>query len=238
MSSLTNSKVIEIKNLEFSYPSGDRVLAISEFQMNPGEKVFLYGPSGSGKTTFLEIISGILQASSGEVLVCGKQMHRLTTSQRDVVRALEMGYVFQSFNLIPYLSAEENIWLPFQLYPSRWDQRPKAETETFFNEMIHRLGIKHFKNKKVTELSVGQQQRVAVARALLTRPQLLLADEPTSALDQDHREKFLNLIFEVSRAFSLSVLFVSHDQSLKRLFDRSVNLAELNRVQRNAEDLQ
>lgn len=221
--------IIDISNLEFRYPSRDKaVLKIPSFQIHKGEKVFLYGPSGTGKTTLLEIISGVLVANTGIVQVLGQNLGELTAAKRDAFRGTHLGYIFQSFNLIPYLTVRENIELPILLLPHKNLQR--SDLKSNVEMLVDRLGIKDILDEPVTELSVGQSQRVAVARALLGRPELILADEPTSSLDFDHREKFIQLLFELCNQFEISLLFVSHDRSMEKLFSKSLSLAEINKA--------
>jgi putative ABC transport system ATP-binding protein len=223
------STSIEIKNLEFAYSGQKPVLQIPELRIQPGEIVFLYGPSGTGKSTLLEILAGVIKADSGDVLIAGKNLTKLSSKELDSYRAENVGYIFQSFNLIPYLSVSENILLP-SLF------KPQQNLENLLNHMLEALGLKNFSNKKVSELSVGQQQRVAVARALIKNPNLILADEPTSALDYEHREKFLKLLFSLCRERKTTVVFVSHDLSMQKLFDRSLSLAEINKVNALSEE--
>jgi putative ABC transport system ATP-binding protein len=223
--------LINIQDLQFRYPSLDHdTLRISEFKIAKGERVFLYGPSGSGKTTFLEILAGILKAQSGKVEILGKDLAAFSNEQRDQFRAEHLGYVFQSFNLIPYLSVQENIELPMQLSAARRARIQNEDGQKIILQMCERLGIAGFLKKRVTELSIGQQQRVAVARALYGRPDLILADEPTSSLDMDHRERFLQLMFELSEKHGTTVLFVSHDRSVQHLFSRALSLDSINQA--------
>lgn len=214
--------MLTVSQLKFQYSSTNRGrLEIDNFQVLKGEKIFLFGPSGSGKTTFLEILAGVLTPQSGSVKMDGVELTELSNQQRDTHRADNVGYIFQSFNLIPYLSVIENITLPLHLR----SQKKKIEID----HIVEHLGIKELLNQKTTELSVGQQQRVAAARALVSQPKIILADEPTSALDYDHREKFLKLLFDLCREHEISLIFVSHDRSLQSLFDRAVALSEINR---------
>lgn len=213
---------LQIRDLEFSYGE-NRILDIPKFEIVSGEMIFLLGPSGSGKSTLLELIAGILKPSRGDLVLNGQNISQLSLSQLDHFRAENIGYIFQSFNLIPFLSVLENIQLPFLFQNKKID-------EALLQKLIESLGLTAFVGRSVSQLSVGQQQRVAVARALLKRPQLVLADEPTSALDYDHREGFLKLLFELCRQEKMTVLFVSHDRSIEKLFDRSVNLKEVNQV--------
>lgn len=219
------NSVLSLQGVEFSYGT-TAILSIPDFSMKAQEKVFLYGPSGSGKSTLLELITGILSPREGKVSVLDQDISALVPHQRDQFRADHLGYIFQSFNLIPYLNVRENIELPGRLSRFRRERggadQLKRITET--------LGISQLMDRQVTNLSVGQQQRVAAARSLYGKPELLLADEPTSALDYDHREKFIQLLFAIAREQGMAVLFVSHDRTLEKLFDRSVALSELNRI--------
>lgn len=213
---------IELRNLKFSYGTTP-ILNIPNLEVKESEFVFLFGPSGSGKSTLLELIAGVLQSQSGELKVCGRDLARLSLSELDRFRAENIGYIFQSFNLIPYLSVLENILLPFLFQKSEVD-------EADLTVLTKHLGLQNYLNRPVSQLSVGQQQRVAVARALIKKPKIILADEPTSALDYNHRENFLKILFELCRTHKTSVLFVSHDLSIAKMFDRTVSLAELNLV--------
>ncbi|MFP5518758.1 MAG: ABC transporter ATP-binding protein [Bdellovibrionia bacterium] len=219
--------IIEISDLKFTYPKKlEPTLLIENLQIQSGERVFLFGPSGSGKTTFLEILAGVLAPQEGKVLIKGQDLAQMSPTQRDHFRSQNIGYVFQSFNLIPYLTVRENILLPLLLA-----QKSAQEIAGHLEHLTSELGIANKLFDAVSELSVGQQQRVAVARALLMKPSLLLADEPTSALDADHRERFLKLLFSLASEQGTSVVFVSHDRSIQPLFDRSISLTDINRVQ-------
>lgn len=223
--------LVEIKNLQFKYPTAaNNTLDIADFSIQAGEKIFLYGPSGCGKTTFLETLAGVLIPQSGSVKIKDLHLEQATASQRDAFRAAHIGYIFQSFNLIPYLSVEENISLPLYLSPIRRKTVPTENQSAEIHFLCEQLGIQNLMNKPVTELSVGQQQRVAAARALLGRPDLILADEPTSSLDYDHREKFIKLLFSLCEKNKIAILFVSHDRTLQGLFDRALSLAEINKA--------
>ncbi len=216
---------ISLQQVEFSYSGSPApTLAIDHWSVEKGEKVFLFGPSGSGKSTLLETLAAVLVPQKGSVQILGESLHQLSPSQRDRFRALHMGYIFQSFNLIPYLNIQENIELPLKL-------QGKEISQAEFARLTEKLGLKKFLDRKVTELSVGQQQRVAVARALIGKPQIILADEPTSALDYEHRENFLKILFEECERNQTTLIFVSHDLNLQKLFTRSVALGEINRCQ-------
>jgi len=187
--------MIKIENLKFKYPSScEFVLDIPEFSIKNGEKIFLYGPSGCGKTTFLEVLAGINTPSEGAVNIGDQCITKMNAAEKDQFRADNMGYIFQSFNLIPYLNVQENITLPLY-FSSRKRGRISVSDENKVTLKICKfLGIDQFLERPVTELSVGQQQRVAAARAIIGQPSLILADEPTSALDFNHREKFISRV--------------------------------------------
>lgn len=228
---MNSNKLIEISGLKYKYAGSEKpVLVIPEFSVQTGEEVFLFGPSGSGKTTLLEILAGVISADEGNVSVLGQDLTKMTAKQRDAFRATHMGYIFQSFNLIPYLSVAENIQLPLHLSAERRARLGNVDLNLVIRALCGNLGIADLLEKSVTQLSVGQQQRVAVARALMGKPDLLLADEPTSALDTDHREKFLKLMFELAELYGTTVLFVSHDRTIEILFSRSVALDDVNKV--------
>jgi putative ABC transport system ATP-binding protein len=210
------------------------VLAIDHLSMARGETVFLHGPSGSGKTTLLGLLAGVLRASAGQVKVLGEDFTTMSNGARDAFRARHLGYVFQMFNLIPYLSVRENILLPIRLESAR---RARLGTQSF-DEAVHdvagQLDIARYLDTPIGELSVGQQQRVAAARALIGSPEVVIADEPTSALDTDRREQFLELLFRSCAKVQATLVFVSHDHTLMPLFSRIVELGEINTASQQA----
>jgi putative ABC transport system ATP-binding protein len=218
---------IAIKNLRFSYGNSKPVLDIKFLNIESGEKIFIYGPSGCGKTTLLGLIAGVLDTQHGELSLLGTSMASKTPREKDEFRGAHMGYIFQMFNLIPYLNAYENIVLPCDLSLMRRN-RIKGDVKLAVAQIANGLGISDVLYKNVTNLSVGQQQRVAAARALLGDPEIIIADEPTSALDADHRQSFLNVLLEQTKKTRATVLFVSHDKTLSGFFDRSINIPELN----------
>jgi len=221
---------VHIEELSFGYRPEQPVLRIKELSIASGRRVFLYGPSGSGKTTFLSLISGVLVAQKGTVTVLGQDLARVSASTRDILRGSRIGYIFQGFNLIPYLTVAENIALPCNLHRSR---RARIQAPTVAEEVMrlaHRLGIHAQLDASVTNLSMGQQQRVAIARAIIGAPELVIADEPTSSLDTDARDAFLDLLNEAvdtaaaRDGVKTTLLFVSHDRSLAAHFDESVSI--------------
>ena len=196
----------------------------------------IMGPSGSGKSTLLGLLAGIMAPQSGRIRVLGNRLDQMNGVERDRFRADHLGIIFQMFNLIPYLSVVENVTLPCHFSRSRQAQATRnSGIQTEARRLLSRLGLADSAvlSRPVTELSVGQQQRVAAARALMGSPEILIADEPTSALDTDHRRAFIDLLFaECARAQS-TLVFVSHDTSLAPLFDSSVRLADINRANRD-----
>lgn len=210
------------------------VLALDALAVNKGERVFIEGPSGSGKSTLLSLLAGVSVPQQGELRILGRRLDKLGSVQRDHFRAQHIGYIFQMFNLIPYLSMVDNVVLPCRFSKVRHDKAlqrsPSLEVEAI--RLLDHLDMAHadLLHRSVTALSVGQQQRVAAARALMGSPELLIADEPTSSLDADHREAFVRLLFQESEQANTTLVFVSHDASLEHLFDRTIRLAELNAV--------
>lgn len=226
-------KVVQLENTRFTWPDDSQpVIDIAHFSIDRGERVFLRGPSGSGKTTLLSLIAAVLTPQSGSVSVDGVALNTLRGGRRDQFRVDHIGLVFQQFNLLPFLSVRDNIQLPCRFSKRRRKQAGQAgftlNEETDRLLMAMQLPPAEVQNKRVTDLSVGQQQRVAVARALIGRPAVIIADEPTSALDTDNRQAFLDLLFSEVSAAGSSLLFVSHDSSLAGKFDRSVDLQVIN----------
>ena len=230
-----NGAVVELDALDFAWSGQTRpLLQIDRLELAPGERVFLRGPSGCGKSTLLSLVAGILLPQAGTIRVLGTPVTGLGSAARDRFRADHIGIVFQQFNLIPYLSVIENTLLPC-LFSSRRRRRALARTASIEGEARRLLaqldlGDTHTLDQPVTELSVGEQQRVAAARALIGAPEILIADEPTSSMDADRRAAFIDLLFAQCRESGSTLLFVSHDASLQGPFDRCVELAELNRA--------
>ena len=218
--------------VRFAYPGGPVVLDLPTLTVARERTVFVHGPSGCGKTTLLGLLAGVLRATSGRVEVLGTDLGPLGGAARDAFRAAHIGYVFQQFNLIPYLSAFDNIALPVRLDAARRARLGGTPLATAVTEVAARLDIAELLPRRATELSVGQQQRVAAARALLAAPELVICDEPTSSLDADRRERFLQLLFDSVRAARSTLLFVSHDAALAPLFDDQLALPTLNRAAR------
>jgi putative ABC transport system ATP-binding protein len=223
---------IAVQSLQFAYGSGPRVLDIPVLGIPRGSRVFLHGPSGCGKTTLLGILAGVLQATHGSVHVLDRDLAQMSGSQRDAFRAEHIGYVFQQFNLIPYLSAYDNIALPCRLDARRRARLGNTSIDAAIRDIAQQLDITGLLTQQSTALSVGQQQRVAAARALLAAPELVICDEPTSSLDTDRRDAFLSLLASSVARANATLLFVSHDASLGARFDVQLSLPALNRAAR------
>jgi putative ABC transport system ATP-binding protein len=227
------TSVVSLRDLRFAW-GRQPVLDVGSLEVRRGERVFIQGPSGSGKSTLLGLIGGVLLPNSGDVMVLGERLNGLSGSRRDAFRVAHVGFVFQMFNLLPYLSVVENVLLPARFSKER-RSRALAHGQSLGNEALRLLGALGLTDadllgRRVTELSVGQQQRVAVARALLGSPELIVADEPTSSLDADLKEQFLQLLFKECAEAGATVLFVSHDSALGHHFDRTLHMREINRV--------
>ena len=206
--------VVDIVDLRFRWAAGSEfTLAIPSFAARAGERIFLYGPSGSGKSTLLGLL--------------GSELTRLRSTARDRFRADHIGFLFQQFNLVPYLSVIDNVLLPCRFSPRRaarasaaggspYDEARRLLTHLELAETLYR--------REVARLSVGQQQRVAAARALIGRPEIVIADEPTSALDAERQQAFLALLARDCAAAGSTLLFVSHDRRLAAGFDRELSL--------------
>jgi putative ABC transport system ATP-binding protein len=221
---------VELNAVKFAYTPSVPVLDIPSLSITRGARAFVFGPSGSGKTTLLGILAGILRADAGSVGVLGHDLTRMSGAARDAFRGAHIGYIFQMFNLIPYLNVLENIMLPCQVNKQQRQRLGAMPIAAAAQQLADRLGIGDLTTTSVLKLSVGQQQRVAVARALLGAPEIIIADEPTSALDTDHREQFLALLFESCARTGATLIFVSHDRGLMPLFDRGIALPEINTV--------
>ncbi|WP_422732745.1 ATP-binding cassette domain-containing protein [Marinobacter azerbaijanicus] len=223
-SSTPRQQALHISNLAFRWDQTQPPLSYPDITLNAGEHLFLRGPSGSGKSTLLSLLGGLIVPDAGTLTLLGTELAGLTSGQRDRFRADHMGVIFQQFNLVPYLTTLDNVMLPCRLSRKRRAQAlptPAKEAESLLTE----LGIpeSHW-HRRVTGLSVGQQQRVAAARALTGAPELILADEPTSALDSDNRDRFIELLLGLAAEKRSSVVFVSHDQGLAKRFDHQIAL--------------
>ena len=220
---------IHLDQIVFSYPQQRdyNIIEINELTLEAGKKYFIHGPSGSGKSTFLNLLSGMVSPSSGEITVLTERLDKLSARQRDRFRAQNIGYIYQQFNLIPYLDALENIKL------ASYFDKSKAHhnVEHTAMKLLTKLNISPVDwTKPAQQLSVGQQQRVGIARAMINQPKLIIADEPTSSLDQNAIDNFMNLLIELCDKNKTTLVFVSHDKTLETFFDFSLELADFNKV--------
>lgn len=223
--------VVRMSGIRFRWPGARTFsLAIDDFALPRGQRVLLVGPSGAGKSTFLSLLCGIVAPSAGRLDVLGTDVTRLSNSARDRFRAEHFGIIFQMFNLLPYGSILDNVLLPLSFARGRRERvaaRGPAEAEA--TRLLSSLGLDatELEGHSAANLSVGQQQRVAAARALIGGPELIVADEPTSALDRDRQLAFLDLLFAEVAAAGASLLMVSHEEQLGPLFDRVLRLDEI-----------
>ena len=217
-------KVIETKNLSKTYEGVVPVTAVNNITIDFEHNEFtaVVGPSGSGKTTFLNIIGGLDRPTSGEVTVDGVEINNLSDNEIIDFRLNNIGFVFQSYNLIPVLTAKENTEFIMLL-----QNRPEGERNARVKELLAEVGLVEQANKRPSQMSGGQQQRVAVARALIGNPSLIIADEPTSALDTDTQKNFLDLMFKQIEENKSTLLMVSHDRSLSNYFDRIIDINDI-----------
>ncbi|MBN45108.1 MULTISPECIES: ATP-binding cassette domain-containing protein [unclassified Methylophaga] len=219
---MTQCPAIQIENCQFRYhPDSDKaLLQIAHLRVEKGETVFVYGPSGSGKSTLLNLLAGILLPQQGNISLDNVIVNRLSHRKRDAFRARHIGMVFQRFNLIPYLTVADNIKLA-----SHFSLRDKQYLQQRRDGLLNALQLDpEILMRPASQLSVGQQQRVAIVRALINEPELLIVDEPTSALDSDARDSFVDLLLDQIKAAQATLLFVSHDRSLARHFSRQLDI--------------
>jgi putative ABC transport system ATP-binding protein len=234
-----SSDIVRISDVRFTWP-GRRAfsLTVERFALRPCECLLLTGPSGSGKSTFLSLLCGILAPQSGRIDILGTDITALSASARDAFRAEHFGIIFQMFNLLPYGTVIDNVLLPLNFAPRRRQRvTARGTTEAEAARLLARLGLEpHLvRGRSAADLSVGQQQRVAVARALIGSPELIVADEPTSALDRDRQAAFLELLFTEAKGAGATLIMVSHDESLAPRFDRVMRLDEVARAEHGAE---
>ncbi|MEM7111204.1 MAG: ABC transporter ATP-binding protein [Chloroflexota bacterium] len=224
--------IIHLQNVRFRWPGQEHeLLHIPELVVKQGEHLFIKGPSGSGKTTLLNLLTGVNLPNSGSVTVLGTPLEQLSNSRRDQFRADHLGVIFQQFNLLPYLSLLENVQLPCG-FSSR-KREIAGDMEAAARRLLAQLNIEEsLLSQPVSKLSVGQQQRTAVARALIGNPEIVIADEPTSALDSDNRDRFLELLFRETEAQGSTLIFVSHDQQIAQQFLQVVDLMQLNQAEK------
>lgn len=226
---MDSSPLLELRDLRFAWQAGQAdVIALDALSLTAGERVFLYGPSGSGKSTLLALIAGLVRPDQGRIGFSGTRLETLRGPARDRFRADHIGVIFQQFNLLPWLDVLGNVMLPCRF--SRTRAQRAGNVREAAGRLLEAMDLEPgLWSRTAGDLSVGQQQRAAAARALIGAPELVLADEPTSALDSDRRDAFLALLFEQVASAGASLLFVSHDTALADRFDRQVSLPGINR---------
>jgi putative ABC transport system ATP-binding protein len=226
--------LIELNDVAFAYPiSPERpVLEIPNWCVEAGQHLFLYGPSGCGKSTLLKVIGGLLSVQSGQVHVLEQPLHRMRKRQRDALRVERMGFVFQQFNLIPYLDALRNVSMAAYFSKQRRHRQAIRESAELLLQRLHIDAA--LWRQPVGNLSIGQQQRVAIARALINKPALIIADEPTSALDEANTDAFMELLMELAEEQASTIVMVSHDRQLARYFPQQRLLSSINQVESRA----
>lgn len=221
---MVSTTALRVRALEFRWPGEAAfALALPGLELAPGRSLFVHGPSGCGKSTLLNLLAGVLSPQRGSIELLGQPFAQWPPARRDAFRADHIGLIFQQFNLIPYLSVLDNVMLPCRFSPRRAERAgaPAAAARA----LLERLDIAPMLHgRPALTLSVGQQQRVAAARALIGQPEILIADEPTSALDAARQAAFVDLLLSESCAVGSAVVFVSHDRALARQFDANLEL--------------
>ncbi len=237
--SLPRPQVVDALDLRFAWPGAARpCIDIAQFQVAAGEAVFVHGPSGCGKSTLLSLLCGVLVADAGRVSLLAQDWRGLNAARRDAWRADHVGYIFQQFNLLPYLSALDNVLLPCRFSRLRRERAGASSNGSAqgsalqqARRLLAQVGLPEaLWRQPATALSVGQQQRVAAARALIGQPEVVIADEPTSSLDEAARDRFMALLLQACQDTGAAVVFVSHDLRLAERFDRCVALPAINRA--------
>ena len=218
--------MIDIHQLRFRYAHSGFELNIDALRIQKGEKVAVVGPSGSGKTTLLNLISGIAAVDSGKIMVDQQEVSSMSDRRRRDFRIRNIGAVFQQFELIDYLSVRENILFPFWINPTLKLDAATRQQASYFAEQV---GLAGKLNRSVRTLSQGEQQRVAICRALIVRPPVILADEPTGNLDPANKTRILSLLFEQCEQLGLTLVAVTHDVNILDGFDRSIDFENFRR---------
>ena len=223
--------MIEIRNLKFSWPRSSFNLKIDSLEIAAGEKLAIIGPSGSGKTTLLNLLAGIETAQQGTLRVIDTELKRLSDSQRRDFRCSNIGFVFQQFELLDYLNVRENIALPFLINHSLAEKKDRLGSREAIAELANSMGIGDKLRRHPRKLSQGEQQRVAICRALVTEPKLILANEPTGNLDPANKQRTLEWLFEQADQNKQTLIVVTHDMSIVDGFDRRIDFSQYHAVE-------
>ena len=227
---INDNPILKLKDVHYQWPG--RIpfnLNVHNFSIRPAETVLLLGESGSGKSTLLSLICGTITPSKGTINLNGRDLKKLSPAMLDQFRVEQIGIIFQQFNLLPFGNVLDNILLPLRFAPKRRGRvlRPKIAAEKLCRQLGLTEGSLYMRS---SNLSVGQQQRVAAARALIGNPPLIVADEPTSALDSESQTTFLDLLFKQTLSGNTSLLMVSHDERLSKKFDRVIRMDEVTKI--------
>ncbi|MAS25875.1 MAG: hypothetical protein CMI08_05710 [Oceanospirillaceae bacterium] len=226
MTTENDRQILALKDVRFGWKQ-QNLLHIPELSLSSGESLFITGPSGCGKSTLLKLITGLLTADSGAVIVNDHDLSQLSASARDRLRGQTMGVISQTLNLLPYLTTEENLQL-MQHFAGQ------SNNPSWQQQLLEQLNLTDQRKQIVSNLSTGQQQRAAIARALVHRPPLIIADEPTSALDDDNKDAFMKLLMSEVKQLNSTLIMVSHDLSLQPYFTHTVHLPRINSEQNGA----
>ncbi|MCF7969114.1 MAG: ATP-binding cassette domain-containing protein [Methylococcaceae bacterium] len=222
--------MIRIEGLRFRYPAaeGDFTLRIPRFDLKTGERLAITGPSGTGKTTLLKLIAGIEPPLEGSIWVDGQAVHAMSDSARRRFRITRLGFIFQDLQLLEYLDMADNILHPYRINPAL---KLSPAVRQRLRQLAADIGLEHKLGQPVTALSQGERQRVAICRAVLTQPALVLADEPTASLDPDNKLKILDVLFRTLDRESASLIAVTHDHELLGRFDRVIDFSDYHHAQ-------
>jgi putative ABC transport system ATP-binding protein len=218
--------LIKIQNLKFRYGNQGFSLFVENLEISQGEKLAIVGPSGSGKTTFLDLVAGIQLPRSGAVVVADTELSALNDEKRRNFRLTQMGLVFQEFELLEYLSVSDNIKLPFLINRTL---KAVSVSSSMIAELASQVGIADKLSRRPRQLSQGEKQRVAICRALIHRPRVLLADEPTGNLDANNKNRIVDLLLEQASQTGSTLIVVTHDQALMDRFDKVIDVSEFGR---------
>ena len=221
--------MIELKKVEMTYDDNGtklNILKLNSLKIKDGEKIAFIGSSGSGKTTLFNLISGMLTPTSGKVIVEDVDLTTLSESERDLFRANHIGYIFQDFNLFSDFSVIQNVVLPMS-FSNRYS---KKEMNYKATEILKKVGMDKKANQKVKTLSGGEKQRVAIARSIVNKPNIILADEPTGNLDYKNGVKIMELIKQIAEDENATLLVITHNNSQLDMFDRVINIEEINQA--------
>ncbi len=216
---------VKISHLQFSWPDQAPLIQDLSLELSAGESLFISGPSGCGKSTLLNLLAGVIPVQVGKIWIHGHLLSELHPAAKDQLRGEEMGFIFQQFNLIPYLSVADNILLPTYLYPRRMQAAiaQHGSVTLALQYLVNRLGLTQpVVQQAAHRLSIGQQQRVAAARAFIGKPSIVIADEPTSALDWNNQTQLMDLFLGLADEQNTALIMVSHDERLSSRFDQTL----------------